>query len=78
MIKKNKTYNDWLDVGRVVRKGEKSIEKNNKGEATFSVSQTDSVRVRVPPPIHKDECIFDDCYSQDFYPPTAFDIGADF
>jgi hypothetical protein len=34
-----KTYNQWLKLGRPVRKGERHTGRNSKGECTFTENQ---------------------------------------
>lgn len=73
-----KTYNEWFQVNRHVRKGEKSSMRNKDDVALFSEEQTDVNIASLPryyDPSGKYEPYMTDDYEDSL---TAFDIGADF
>lgn len=49
-----KSFDAWIDVGRGVRRGEKSQGRDSNGLPMFFVSQTEPTKVNVPPQLRED------------------------
>ena len=66
-----KTYNEWFQVNRHVRKGEKSSVRNKDDVCVFSEEQTD------PNPVARFS-VYDYMDDDDADADDSFDMGADF
>lgn len=72
-----KTFEDWKQRGRVVIKGEKGIKQNSKKQWLFSLNQTTELKSRRDLDREWSKQYSEE-ESDDYWPLTAFDLGADF